>query len=141
MKSPDNKSIEYLQEGKMKENREALQAVIQKLKEVAEKFRSLKAEATMSLLDPEDLEGYKEKLEERAILLVNLPDSLAGTLEQINPQVRNKIESYIKVFATTAQERIDNGEEVGLATLLVDKGSKKDDKNDLEKLIDSFGSE
>ena len=141
MKSPDNKSIENLQEGKMEKSEEALRAAVQKLREAAEKFRSLKAEATTALLDPENLTGYKEKLEERARLLVNLPESLEGTLEQINPQVKNKIESYVKTFASTAQERIDIGEEVGLATLLVDKGARKDDKNDLEKLIDSLENE
>ncbi len=117
---------------------EPLQPVFQILRETAKKFRSLKAEATTALLDQENPTGYKERLEERARLLVNLPESLESVLKQIDPQVKNKIESYVKIFATIAQERIDIGEEVGLATLLVDKGARKDDKNNLEKLIDSL---
>ncbi len=141
MKTPDQIVPDQKEEKMNTAETEPLQPVFKILRETAEKFRSLKAEATATLLDPENLTGYKEKLEERARLLVNLPESLEGVLKQIDPQVKNKIESYVKTFATIAQERINIGEEVGLATLLVDKGARKDDKNSLEKLIDSLENE
>lgn len=141
MKTPDQIVPNQKEEKINTAEKDSLQPVLQILKETAEKLRSLKAEATAALLDPENRTGYEEKLEERARLLVNLPESLEGVLKQIDPQVKNKIESYVKTFATTAQERIDIREEVGLATLLVGRGARKDDKNDLEQLIDSLESE
>lgn len=141
METPEQGGPDQQEEKVNATETEPLQPVLQILKETAEKFCSLKTEATAALLDPQDHAGYKEKLTERAMLLVDLPGSLEGALKQTDPQVRDKIESYVKAFAATAQERIDIGEEMGLATLLVDMGARKDDKNELEKLIDSLENE
>ena len=140
MKTPEQN---YPQEDKMEksaEGKEALQPVVQILKETAEKFRSLDHEADMSLAK-KDTEGYKQKLQERAQLLVALPGQLENALGNVDPQLKRKIEYEIQSFATEAQERLEGEGLFGLGALLTHMGDKIGDKNDLEKLIDLIENE
>lgn len=122
------------------EGKETLQPVVQILRETAEKFRSLEHEADMSLAK-KDAEGYKQKLQERAQLLVALPSQLEGVLGNIDPQLKQKIEYEIQHFATEAQERLKGKGLFSLGVLLTHVGDKIGDKNDLEKLIDRIENE
>ncbi|MDD4607380.1 MAG: hypothetical protein PHS07_03585 [Patescibacteria group bacterium] len=119
---------------------ESIQPVLQILKETAEKFRSLKQEADTALHSKEDTTTRQQKLEERAQLLINLPNRLSTVLEGIDPEKKQRIMRDIEWFATSAQEALDtdkNGFTLGV--LLTHKGSKIGDNNDLEELISALG--
>ncbi len=117
------------------EDKDVLRPVVQILKETVEKFRSLDHGAGMALAK-KDTGEYKQKLQERAQLLVALPGQLESALENVDPQFRQKIEYEIQHFATDAQERLNGEGLFGLNTLLTHMSGKIGDKNDLEKLID-----
>ena len=117
------------------EKKEYLQLVLQILEETAEKFRTLHQEAETALQSKKDAASYKQKIEERANLLINLPNRLSGPLENINLEIKQRILQDIKYFATSAQKAQRMETTFGLAALLTHKGDKISDKNDLEKLI------
>ncbi len=140
MKSPEQN---YPQEDKMEksvEGKETLQPVVQILKETAEKFRSLDHEVNMSIAK-KDAEGYKQKLQERAQLLVALPSQLESALSNVDPQLKQKIEYEVQLFATEAQKQLEGENLFGLGVLLIHRDDKIGDKNDLEKLIDHIENE
>jgi len=125
--------------GNQLESKEGLQSVIQELRETAEKFRTLEDEADIALTN-KDVEGRKQKLRERAQLLVDLPDRLSDVLERVDLETKQEVRSNVSYFATAAQEALESEGEglFSLAALLTHKGGMAGDKNDLEKLIDSL---
>ncbi|OHA59033.1 MAG: hypothetical protein A2370_00740 [Candidatus Vogelbacteria bacterium RIFOXYB1_FULL_42_16] len=135
MKTPDQ-MVPYLKEKKMDiEKKELHQPVLHILKETAEKFRSLDQEADVALQSKRDTATYKQKLEERAKLLINLPNLLSGKLEDLDSEVKQRIVRDIEWFATSANEALENNNGFALGVLLTHQGSKNTDKNDLEELI------
>jgi len=118
---------------------EPIQPVLQILKETAEKFRSLDQEADNALHSKSDTATYRKKLEERAQLLINLPNRLSTVLEGIDPEKKQRIVRDIEWFATSAQEAL-NSDKIGfmLGVLLTHKGSEIGDNNDLEELISAL---
>lgn len=140
MKTPDQ-SVPNLKDKKI-EKRDLLLPILQILKETAEKFRSLDQEATTAIFSRKDTATYKQKLEERAQLLIALPSQLSSILEGIESEAKKKIVNDTEWFATSAKEALEN-DKTGflLETLLTHQGGKAGDKNDLEKLIASLEKE
>lgn len=135
MKTPDQ-IVPYPKEEKMDiEKKELHQSVLHILKETAEKFRSLDQEADVALQSKRDTATYKQKLEERAKLLINLPNLLSGKLEDLDSEVKQRIVRDTEWFATSANEALENNNSFALGVLLTHQGSKNTDKNDLEELI------
>ena len=116
------------------ERKEGLLSVIEILTETAEKFKALDREADAGLRTKTPGK-YMEKLKERAKLLVDLPNRLAGSLEKLDPKLRALIDDQIPYFAAHAQEMIEKENSFGLGTLLTEMGSRVGQKNELEKLI------
>lgn len=111
-----------------------LRAVVQILKEAAERFRALDDEA--HVLCCTGGTGYNEKLQEKAQILVDLPGRLTSALGGVNHETRKLILSNVSAFAAGAQRAIKEGN-FSLGVLLTLKGGKREDKNELEKLIDT----
>ncbi len=124
----------------MTEKKESLQPILQILKETAEKFRSLKQEAKVALYRKGDIATCKQKFEERAQLLINLPNRLASMMKSVDSKIKQKIVHHTEYFATSAQEALEEPEmgDFLLGALLTRQDSKIGDKNDLEKLIASL---
>ena len=74
---------------------EALQILIKLLKEEAKIFRSLDIEATEAITNKQDAKTYKEKLNEKAQLIIDLPEKLKNNLVNINSQLRQAIENWV----------------------------------------------
>lgn len=125
--------------GGSSESREELQPAIQTLKEVAERFRALDYEAQALLLN-RDTKGYPEKLRERAGLIVDLPNRLAGSLEGVDRETKERISNEVFHFSISAREALESGGIFTLNVLLTDQDGKIGEKNDLEKLIESLES-
>lgn len=115
---------------------ESIQPVLQVLKETAEKFRSLDIEAVVALYSKRDTETYRQKLKERAQLLINLPNQLSEILEGVDGKNKQRIVHDTEWFATNAQEALNNDTNTFMISgLLTHKGNTKEDKNYLEELI------
>lgn len=117
------------------EKRELHWPALHILKETAEKFRSLDQEADVALKSRRDNAIYKQKLEERAKLLINLPDLLSEKLEGLDSEVKQIIVRDIEWFAASAKEALENNNGFALEALLTHRGNKNTDKNYLEELI------
>lgn len=123
------------------EKKEPLQPALQILKETAEKFRSLEQEAKIALMEKKDIDLYEQKLEERAQLLINLPNLLSNKLKGVNFEIEKGMMMDIIGFAAIAQKVMEMEKKSGLGVpLLTHMGDKINDKNDLEKLIASLES-
>ena len=118
---------------------EALQILIKLLKEEAKIFRSLDIEATEAITNKQDAKTYKEKLNEKAQLIIDLPEKLKNNLVNINSQLRQAIENWVETIAIEAQKRLNDGRAYGLEMLLIHDGSGN--KNDLEELIENLEKE
>lgn len=136
MKTPDQ-IVPYQKEDEMNTaEKESLKPVLQILKETAEKFHSLDQEADVALQSKRDTATYQQKLEERAQLLINLPNRLSTMLEGVGSEKKQRIVRDTEWFATSAQEALDTDKSgFALGVLLTHKSSKSGDKNDLEELI------
>jgi len=135
MKTPDQ-IIPYSKEEKIDiEKKEFNQPVLHILKETAEKFRSLDQGADVALQSRGDTATYKQKLEEQAKLLINLPNLLSGKLEGLDSEVKQRIVRDTEWLATSAKEALENNNSFVLGVLLTHQGNKNTDKNDLEELI------
>jgi len=108
--------------------------VVQILEETAKKFRSLYIEAR-SVLAEKDVDGWETKLKERGRLLIDLPNSLAPVLENMEPELKTKILYKISSFADIAEKALSENNTFGLSAILTKMGQKENENNDLEKLI------
>lgn len=116
-------------------SKKGLRASISTLKDTAKQFRKLEREAKV-LLSKKDADGYSDKLRKRALLLVDLPDRLACTLNAVDKETAQTILSDVFYFKESAKKALDGGI-FSLGVLLRQKGDRSD-KNDLEKLIQSL---
>lgn len=141
MKSPEQPYAQ--EEGRASvsvESEKGLQSIVRTLKETAQRFHILLEEAD-ALLAQGNAAGYKEKLQERARLLIELPNQLADLLEGkkgINDELKQQIRYDISAFSEVAQRALTAGRSgsFALGVLLQSRGGKG--KNDLEELIESL---
>ena len=139
MGSPEQPHNEGEEMADTLEGKEGLQSAIQVLRDVAEQFRALDDEAEV-LLANQDAAGVREKLRERAQLLVDLPDQLADALGGVDQETRDEILHDISYFATAAQEALESEGAFDLGVSLTHRGGKIGGKNDLESLIERLES-
>ena len=114
---------------------EGLRTTIRVLKETAERFRELDSEADL-LMMRRDVAGSRQKMRERAQLLVTLPNRLGNVPEGISRETKKRLLFDLANFAAESEERLEKNSEFSIAVLLTHMGSKETDKNDLEELID-----
>lgn len=126
-----------------KENAEKnpIQLVLQILKETADKFHLLDEEAKVAIYDKKDTSAYRQKLKERAQLLIALPTRLSGILNAVDQEKKQYITSKIEWFAMSAQNALNRKGKLtfALSSLLEYQGDG--DKNALEELILSLEEE
>lgn len=105
------------------------------LEAVSQRFRILDHEADSALHEMRDVEIYRERLESKGQLLIDLHSHLIQTNTH-GIHVQKEILEESAYFADAAREALENKNYFALGVLLIDKGSKIGDKNNLEKLID-----
>lgn len=100
-------------------------------------FNALHKKARDALHENSDAATYELKLRERAGLLVNLPLKLEQAIER-GETFPNAAMRDIRFFAEHATEILETNNMFGLGALLIHKGSKFGDPNDLEKIINKL---
>ncbi len=116
--------------------KKGLKSVLRLLKKTAKKFRDLEHEAKIIRHDKGDY-NYRLKLEQRARLLIAVRYRLAQLSNSIHPLKQDRINLMLPYFETEAREAIKSNETTfRLNALLTESGSKSDQPNELEKLIE-----
>ena len=139
MVSPEQPTDQGSQTVETTESEQALHQVIQILKATAEQFNTLDQEAATAILR-RDTKDHLEKLKAKGQLLIDLPDLLTSSLEEVELETRQLILDSVSYFATSARGVLQDENVFGLGVLLTHMGRKIGDKNDLEELINSLES-
>lgn len=103
------------------------------LQETAKKMDSLYREAIVALHN-KDTVLYRQKLIERAKLLIGLPARLSG-IKISSEKIKYRVQMDTSYFASSAKEALKMKTSFGLEALLTHKGQKVGDDDDLKKLI------
>jgi hypothetical protein len=89
------------------EAQEQLQPAIEVLEEVAAQFRTLDDEAITLIQVDSNATGWKEKLAEKAALIISLPDRLAEALGRIDDErTKTDIRDRVSEFTEEAQRAV-----------------------------------
>lgn len=121
------------------ENTDYINSVVSVLEGTVKKFNDAYEQAYRHLHYERDGEKYREKVKQRALLLVELPELIQDVLQCIHDDgIREEILYKVTFFAREAREYLENNNTFGLASLLTHQGSKIGDKNDLELLIEKL---
>ncbi len=106
----------------------------------AKRFRELDQESADRLHNHDDVDGYRDRLVQRAQLVVDLPQ-IIQEMSEIHP-VDPGLLTSIKSLAGTARSRIKeyekDGSTFGLGVLFTPWGSKIGEPNDFESTITNF---
>ena len=107
------------------------------LRSTVTEFNALHKKARDALHENSDAATYELKLRERARLLVALPLKLEQAIEngETYPDAAMR---DIRFFAKLATEILETNNMFGLGALLIHKGGKLGDPNDLEKIINKL---
>ena len=102
------------------------------LKSASSKFNRLEKEADQAVV--KDPELRHQKLVERAGMIASLPDKISKLLEAGESFPKQDLDRLEK-FAYLANERLEMGSDIALSTLLIPKGTKVGEPNQLEKMV------
>lgn len=129
--------MEAPQQSGIGEGKESLQPALQILKETSEKYNSLGREAE-EFYQKQDFESRRQKLVERAQLLVDLPSRLSDMLEDIDPEARRQIENQTYSYSVLAQQALDHDTSGFMLSVLLTSQGQNIGGNSLENLIASL---
>ncbi len=119
-------------------DREKISAALEVLQSSATTIRLLEMEAQEALFEHDDNAAYKQKLREKALLLMELPETLHPLLEGVKSDAANEIRSAANGFSRRAEPALGLSSTFFMAALLYPENSKPGDRNDLEKFIEDF---
>lgn len=119
-----------------KKEQNQLPAVLNALQDIADQIRSLEAEAREALLDLDDIDIYKDKLQEKTLLLMELPETLDPLLEGLEWKAAEEIRTKAVNFARRAEPALSLSSTFYMSALLYPENYKQGKKNDLEKFIE-----
>ncbi len=106
------------------------------LRGAALKVRSLEAEAQEALFSSNDTKTHREKLQEKALLLMDLPEMGEPCLRGGKSAAAREIRSKLKDFERRAGQALDLASIFYMSVLLYPADYKEGEKNDLETFID-----
>ena len=121
-----------------KDDRNSIQKLIQALEAAAQEIRILEAQGKKALFSDDDKETYTRKLNEKAFLLMELPEMAASFLEKIERDAARDIRFVLNDFARRAGQAMELSSLFYLSALLYPDDYREGDKNDLEKFIRSL---
>ena len=106
------------------------------LRSVAERIRLLESEAREALYVRDDPEAHRRKLQEKTMLLMELPDLVEPYFEGMAKDIRAEIETGLKSFAQRASQAWELSSIFYMSALLYPDDYREGDRNDLELFID-----
>lgn len=114
---------------------ENLAKIIDYLKEAAASVRELEAEAEDALFNKDDADIYRSKLEQKAVLIIDLESELEDFMTGLDPLVSRRIKAGLSRFALSAERGLGLGSLFYLSALLYPEDHVEGEKNDLENFI------
>jgi len=111
-------------------------AVLDALRKIAAEIRSLEAEARKAVLESNDTAVYRKKLNEKTLLLMDLPETLEPLLEGLERKAAEEIRAEAATFAKRAEPALSLSSSFYMSALLYPADYKEGEKNDLEKFIE-----
>lgn len=114
---------------------ENLVKIIDCLKEAAAKVRELEAEAEEALSNQDDADIYRSKLEQKAMLIIDLESELEAFMTGLDPALSRRIKAGLSRFALSAERGLGLGSLFYLSALLYPEDHVEGEKNDLENFI------
>ncbi len=106
------------------------------LQRAAERIRHLEDEARDALFTRDDPETYRQKLQEKTMLLMELPDLAGQFYDGMAKDVLAEFETGLSSFAMRAAQAWELSSIFYMSALLYPEDYRKGDRNDLEIFID-----
>ena len=116
--------------------RENISNAVSALQSAAEKIRRIEDEAREALFIRDDPGTYRQKLQEKTMLLMELPELFGPFGEGMAKDVKSEIEAGLNSFATRAAQALELSSIFYMSALLYPQDYREGDRNDLELFID-----
>ncbi len=116
--------------------RENIRSAVSILKSAAEKIRHLEHEAREALFLKDDSEAYGQKLQEKTMILMELPEMVSSFYEGMADDIRGEIETGLHSFAMRATQAWELSSIFYMSALLYPEDYREGDPNDFELFID-----
>ena len=116
--------------------REKISNVLSVLQTAAEQIGRIEDEAREALFIRNDSETYRQKLQEKAILLMELSESAGPFCEGLTEDIRSELAAGLKSFERRAAQALELSSTFYMSGLLYPENYKEGDPNDLESFID-----
>jgi hypothetical protein len=118
-----------------REPREGIGALLEMLGEAASMVGRLEAEAHEALFSRDDAGTHRKKLQEKAMILMELPERGEPFLGGLDAPAAREIRRRLEDFARRAGQALDLGSIFYLSALLHPDDEKEGDENDLERFV------
>jgi len=116
--------------------RENISNAVSALQSAAERIRRIEDEAREALFIRDDSETHRQKLEEKTMLLMELPELAGPFREGMAKDVRAEFETGLNSFAMRAAQAWELSSIFYMSALLYPEDYREGDRNDLEFFID-----
>ena len=117
----------------MKEN---ISNALSALADAAERVRRLEEQAREALFVKDDPETHREKLEEKTMLLMELPELVSPFCEKMGKNAAKEFEKALDSFAMRAERAMELSSLFFMNALLYPEDYKDGEPNDLELFIE-----
>jgi len=112
--------------------------IIDTLKEAAAGVRALEAEAEEALSNKDDADTYRSKLEQKAMLIIDLESEVDDPLAALDPGLSRRISGGLSRFAASAERGLGLESLFYLSALLYPQDHVEGEMNDLENFIEAL---
>ncbi len=112
-----------------------LNEIVTQLSVAARKIRQLESEAALALYDHDNKDQYHKLMVEKALTLLNLPETIAGLAITLDPKRAQSLKSQIGAFSFSAGKALDINSVFYMSALLYPCDYTDGDTNDLENVI------
>jgi hypothetical protein len=106
------------------------------LENAAKRIRVLELEAREALFLRDDPQAYRQKLQEKTVILMELPETVAPFYEGMPKNIRTELESGLNSFAMRAAQALELESVFYMSALLYPETYIEGDMNDLESFMD-----
>ena len=123
------------------QNETVLTQLTELLEKAAAEIKKLEAEAWSAINDDDNMEVHRKKLEQKAVLLVDLVDEAEPFLESLSQEMEDRIWAVLMRFCQNASRALELESIFYMANLLYPDDHMDGNPNDLEKLVIELKSE
>ncbi|MGO9020385.1 MAG: hypothetical protein ACLQVJ_18770 [Syntrophobacteraceae bacterium] len=120
--------------------RENTSNAVSALQSAAERIRRIEDEAREALFTRDDPEAHRQKLQEKTMLLMELPELVRPFCDGMAKDVRAEFDTGLNSFAMRAAQALELSSIFYMSALLYPEDYREGDRNDLELFIDRLRS-